>query len=131
MKQFAKIFNGFQLLTISAKRPILDVRQDSGYASGITSLYLKFQHKSFFVNHFQFHYQSTLYDPVSVSYKVLKTVLSYKNQSTDFTNFLWFIYWFLSEGNIVLIDYCIKIVTSLFFLIFVIKWKNFVYSVFF
>ena len=118
MKRFAKIFNGFQLLTISAKRPILDVRQDSRYASDITSLYLKFQHKSFFVNHFQFHYQSTLYDPVSVSYKVLKTVLSYKNQSTDFTNGLWFIY-------------CIKIVTSLFFLIFVIKWKNFVYSVFF
>ena len=131
MKRFAKIFNGFQLLTISAKRPILDVRQDSGYASDITSLYLKFQYKSFFVNHFQFHYQSTLYDPVSVSYKVLKTVLSYKNQSTDFTNGLWFIYWFLSEGNILLTDYCIKIVTSLFFLIFVIKWKNFVYSVFF
>ena len=131
MKRFAKIFNGFQLLTISAKRPILDVRQDSRYASDITFLYLKFQHKSFFVNHFQFHYQSTLYDPVSVSYKVLKTVLSYKNQSTDFTNGLWFIYWFLSEGNILLTDYCIKIVTSLFFLIFVIKWKNFVYSVFF
>ena len=131
MKRFAKIFNGFQLLTISAKRPILDVRQDSRYVSDITSLYLKFQHKSFFVNHFQFHYQSTLYDPVSVSYKVLKTVLSYKNQSTDFTNGLWFIYWFLSEGNILLTDYCIKIVTSLFFLIFVIKWKNFVYSVFF
>ena len=131
MKRFAKIFNGFQLLTISAKRPILDVRQDSGYASDITSLYLKFQHKSLFVNHFQFHYQSTLYDPVSVSYKVLKTVLSYKNQSTDFTNGLWFIYWFLSEGNILLTDYCIKIVTSLFFLIFVIKWKSFVYSVFF
>ena len=38
MKRFAKIVNGYKLLTIFTKRSILDVWQGSEYASGIDDL---------------------------------------------------------------------------------------------